>query len=61
MSVLIAKPSEIVDAGDDALPDQVMPDSVHENSRGQRVLRTGDPVGQLQSAALVFCKRWRRT
>ena len=46
-----AEHAEIIDRGDDPPADQVMPDSVHDHPRDQRVLcRIGDLAGEFESA-----------
>src|SRR5882757_9534282 len=46
----VSHDAEVVDRRDDALTEQVCPDTVHRDPRGKRVLRTCQPIRQLRSA-----------
>ena len=49
----VARHAEVIDGGDQALAEQVLPDAVDHHARGERVLRAGQPLGQLEPAALL--------
>ena len=49
----LAEHAEVVRAGNDAAPKQVMPNAVGVHARGQRIRRIGNVRGQRKSASLV--------
>ena len=55
----VAARAEIIDRADDPLAEQLLPDAIHHHSRGQRIVSTRDPVGQLPATALAFGDRCR--
>ena len=49
--------AEVVDGRDQPLAEQVVPDAVDHHPRRERVLRAGEPFGQLEPAALLGVDR----
>ena len=49
----LAATSEVIDRADDPLAEQPLPDAIHGDPRGQRIVAARDPVGQLAAAALT--------
>ena len=53
MSWNLATDAEVIDTAHDALAKELLPDAVHDDTRGQWVARVGQPVGELHASALI--------
>jgi hypothetical protein len=47
----LAEDAEVIDAGDEAAAEEVMPNAVDEDARGERIRRISDFLGEFQTAA----------
>jgi hypothetical protein len=45
--------AEVIDGADEALAEEVHPDAVDEDAGGEGILRMGDPLSELEAAALI--------
>src|SRR6185369_7719673 len=54
-----AADAEIVRRLDDALPEMVLPDPVHEDARRERIVPISNPLRELPPAAAPFVRRQR--
>ena len=57
MRWFLAEYAKIVDGGDDAAAEEVVPDAVDHHARGQRVGGIDDLLGDFQAAAGGDCRR----
>ena len=53
----LAELAEIVDRANESLAEMPAPDTIHQHPGGERVLRTGQPAGELESTALRWGER----
>src|SRR5262249_16192673 len=54
MAGLLTHISEIIERGDDAPSEHVVPDAIHGHPSRQRVIPPGDPFSELKASALFF-------
>ena len=59
MARRVALEAEVVRCPDDALAKVVQPEPVDQHACGQRILRVGDPAGELESPVSGFASRRR--
>src|SRR5207249_9076303 len=50
MRGLLAHDSEVAGCADQSFPEVMLPDAVHDDARGERIVRAGEPPGQRQPA-----------